>query len=210
MKTEVSQAHRRELLRFLLTKTAAVRSGIKPAELLRVRHCYKSKNSDGFQFCLYRSDILEILNLHYLELQNTQESSLILFYHPQTLRQTLRQEDNLAILRACNYPETADMTELLAHLADRFSREKIPHEIGVFIGYPAKDVDGFIRKLPKTPVHHGIWTVFGEAAESLAKMELYRSVESLADRMLDACEDLQTFYHNITNINAIERKITNG
>ena len=44
MKPEVSQAHRRELLRFLLTKTAAVRSGIKPAELLRVRHCYKSKN----------------------------------------------------------------------------------------------------------------------------------------------------------------------
>lgn len=210
MKPEISQSHRRKLLRFLLTKTAAVRSGIKPAELLRVRHCYESKNSEGFRFCLYRDDILNILNLHYLELQNDEESSLILFYHPVTLQKTLSQEDNLAILRGCFYPDTDDMGTLLLHLLERFSCEKIPHEIGVFIGYPAKDVDGFIRKLPRTPVHHGIWTVFGEATESLARMDLYRSVETFAERMLDACEDLQTFYHKINNMNAIERTIANG
>lgn len=210
MEAKISQSHRRELLRFLLTKTAAVRSGIKPAELLRVRHCYKSKNAEGFQFCLYRRDILETLNLHYLELQNGDDSSLILFYHPETLQATLSREENLAILRSCSYPETDDMKTLLAHLLERFSNERIPHEIGVFIGYPAKDVDGFIRKLPRTPVHHGIWTVFGEASESLARMDLYRRVESLAEQMLDACDDLQTFYHKITHINTIERNIANG
>ena len=39
--------HRRELLKFLLVKTAAVRQGVKPAELLRVRHCYEGVNSVG-------------------------------------------------------------------------------------------------------------------------------------------------------------------
>lgn len=34
MKPEVSQAHRRELLRFLLTKTAAVRSGVSGSAFL--------------------------------------------------------------------------------------------------------------------------------------------------------------------------------
>ena len=33
----VDEAHRKELLRFLLVKTAAVRRGVKPGELLRVR-----------------------------------------------------------------------------------------------------------------------------------------------------------------------------
>ena len=32
----VDEAHRKELLRFLLVKTAAVRRGVKPGELLRV------------------------------------------------------------------------------------------------------------------------------------------------------------------------------
>ena len=36
----IDESHRKELLKFLLVKTAAVRQGIKPAELLRVRHYY--------------------------------------------------------------------------------------------------------------------------------------------------------------------------
>ncbi len=35
----IDESHRKELLKFLLVKTAAVRRGVKPAELLRVRHC---------------------------------------------------------------------------------------------------------------------------------------------------------------------------
>ncbi len=45
MKSEVSQAHRRELLRFLLTKTAAVRSGVSGSAFLLTE-------PDTF-FCLY-------------------------------------------------------------------------------------------------------------------------------------------------------------
>ena len=89
MKRQISEKHRRELLRFLLLKTAAVRSCVKPGELLRVQHCYKSRNSEGFNFCLYRADILETLKLNYLELRVEPESSLILFYHHETMAKTL-------------------------------------------------------------------------------------------------------------------------
>ena len=59
----IDEEHRKELLRFLLVKTAAVRLGVKPAELLRVRHCYASVNAEGLRVCLYRSDIYGILGL---------------------------------------------------------------------------------------------------------------------------------------------------
>ncbi len=46
MKNKVSESHRKELLKFLLVKTAGVRLGIKPGELLRVQHCYTKVNKD--------------------------------------------------------------------------------------------------------------------------------------------------------------------
>ena len=182
----ISEKHRKELLRFLLLKTAAVRSGVKPGELLRVQHCYKSRNSEGFNFCLYRADILETLKLNYLELRVEPESSLILFYHRETMARTLSDAQNLSLL--------STLDDLLAFLRERFAVEKIPHEVGVFIGYPLKDVKGFMEKLPRTPVHRGDWTVFGDAAESLEKMSLYRKAEEFAGKILDVCEDLQTFF----------------
>ena len=70
----IDESHRKELLKFLLVKTAAVRQGIKPAELLRVRHCYSGVNAEGLRVCLYRSDIYCILGLDYVEL-NVQEAA---------------------------------------------------------------------------------------------------------------------------------------
>ena len=194
MKRQISEKHRKELLRFLLLKTAAVRSGVKPGELLRVQHCYKSRNSEGFNFCLYRADILQTLKLNYLELRVEPESSLILFYHRETMAMTLSDTKNLSLLSTLGYPVGPDIDDLLAFLRERFAVEKIPHEVGVFIGYPLKDVKGFMEKLPRTPVHRGDWTVFGDAAESLEKMSLYRKAEAFAEKILDVCEDLQTFF----------------
>lgn len=32
---------------------------------------------------------------------------------------------------------------------------------------------GFMRHLPATPLHHGLWRVYGSVAESLRRMRLY-------------------------------------
>ena len=197
MRPEIDLFHREALLRFLLLKTAVVRQGIKPGEFLRVLHCYQSRNREGFHFCLYRNDILKILGLNYLELKVDAESSLILFYHEDALRSALQQEENRKILHSLGYPEGGLQVQL-QFLQHRFSEEKLPHEIGVFIGYPAKDVSGFLRNLPRTPVHRGDWAVFGDAQESLRKMDLYRRMEKSAAAILDGCSDLQTFFERLS------------
>ncbi len=198
---KICESHRKELLRFLLLKTAVVRSGVKPGELLQVKHCYKGTNAEGLQFCLYRSDILELLNLDYIELRKEENSSLILFYHRQTMMETLQSAVNLSILYRAGYPESCDSAVLLAKLKERFAVENIPHEVGVFIGYPAKDVAGFIENAPRTPVHRSNWAVFGDATESINKMNLYRQTEKKAQKALETCSDLQTFFNQMSNIN---------
>lgn len=206
----IDERHRKEILRFLLLKTAAVRGGIKPGELLRVRHCYKSRNPEGFQFCLYRNDILRILQLHYLELRVEQNSSLVLFYHPETLAETLSVRENQEVLNRCGYPESGGMEAMLDRLLKRFSEEKFPHEIGIFIGYPAKDVSGFIANLPRTPVHKGAWAVFGDASESVRRMRFYLNAEGVAEKILNGCNDLQTFYKLTSNLNITKGVWQNG
>ena len=136
MPAAICESHRKELLRFLLLKTAAVRNGVKPGELLRVRHCYSARNAGGFQFCLYRKEIFDLLRLDYLELRTESDSSLVLFYHPSGLADALACPENRAVLRQCGYAENASPADRLAELKRRFSSGKLPHEVGVFIGYP--------------------------------------------------------------------------
>lgn len=194
--------HRKNLLSFLLLKTAAVRSGVKPGELLRVRRCFTEKTLSGEPVCLHRRDILNILQLDYIELLVERDSSLVLFYHAEAMEKALRDPANRAILTQCGYPVDADVRELLIDLQQRFQfGQDLPHEVGVFLGYPAKDVAGFMANLPRTPVEHGRWAVYGDAGESVARMTLYRRIEAAAEHVLNVCGDTRTFLEHISTLN---------
>ena len=198
----IDEEHRKELLRFLLVKTAAVRQGVKPAELLRVRHCYASVNAEGLRVCLYRSDIYGILGLDYVELKVEAESSLVLFYNPSTLATTLSERRNARWLARMGYPSTvtADvhLSAMLSHLVRRAAECSLPHEVGIFIGYPLKDVAGFIARIPSTPVHNGVWRVYGDAHESLARMKAYAQVETEAREALHRADGVEDFINMIS------------
>lgn len=197
MNLKVCCESQREVLSFLLRKTAAVRDGIKPGELLRVRSCYHDPSLPGRGGCLMREEIFSLLALAYRELKSADDHSLVLFYHPRFLQRTLRQADNRELLCRCGYPEVMSVDDALDRLQQRFGREKMPHEVGVFIGYPAKDVEGFIRRLPRTPVERGSWAVFGDASESLRCMRRYRQAEFRTMQVLDDCKSLQLFLEKI-------------
>jgi hypothetical protein len=196
----IDEGHRKELLKFLLVKTAAVRRGVKPAELLRVRHCYSGVNKDGLRVCLYRSDIYVILGLDYIELKVEEGSSLVLFYNPETLRRTLADKCNSRWLARLGYLPEWTTGEMLEELKRRAATCLIPHEVGVFIGYPLKDVVGFISRIPSTPLHHAThWRVYGRAEESLRRMSIYEREESDANEALLRAKGVSDFIDMITS-----------
>ena len=194
----IDESHRKELLRFLLVKTAAVRRGVKPAELLRVRHCYSGVNPDGLRVCLYRNDIYGILGLDYMELKVEAKSSLVLFYNPRVLASTLAKPRNARWLKRMGYPAGMPLHAMLAHLVRRAAECPLPHEVGIFIGYPLKDVAGFMRQIPSTPVHHGAWRVYGIADESLRRMRLYAAAEDYAREVLERSRGIDDFINTIS------------
>ena len=144
----------------------------------------------------------ELLTTSDRELLVERDSSLVLFYHPEAMKCALRDPANRAILARCGYPADADARALLNELQRRFRLASgLPHEVGVFLGYPAKDVAGFMANLPRTPVEHGRWAVYGDATESVARMTLYRRIEAAAERVLNVCGDTRTFLEHISTLN---------
>lgn len=211
MNNSVYGGIRERWLRFFWLKTAAVRDGVKPGELLRVRHRYEGGNSNQASDSLSCGEILEILRLDHHVLYSNPSSSLVLFFRRESLEKTLSSPEARAFLARCGYSGSGSTEELLACLRKRCAGENIPHEVGIFVGYPVKDVAGFIERQPRTPIRNGNWQVFGDASESLLRMNLYRQAERIASDLLDACGNLQIFFNQTTFRGTPEnRSIANG
>ena len=198
----ICREHKKELLHFLMVKTAGVRAGVKPGTLLRVARCYRMKGSThGGKICLHQDEILTELRLHFRILKRDPESALVLFYDPFLLEKTLKGSAEATCLAQYGYPAAGSAAEYLNHLEKRCMEFSLPHEVGLFLGYPPKDVTGFIEKAPRTPVKRGDWQVFGDPRESLHRMRLYRWVEHLAERIIERCQDIETCLEKIADIN---------
>lgn len=133
-----------------------------------------------------------------MELKVERQSSLVLFYNPAVLGATLAESRNRRWLARLGYPENGTTDELLSELRRRWEGAVMPHEVGVFIGYPLKDVAGFMRCLPSTPIHNGAWRVYGGMRESLERMRLYASAEDEARAALQSASGVEDFISMIS------------
>ena len=72
----------------------------------------------------------------------------------------------LNFLKFIGYPSNYDLDEYLNILIDKLNSDNFPHEIGIFLGYPLKDVVGFMGygkyKFCKTRY----WKVYGDESVS--------------------------------------------
>ena len=55
------------------------------------------------------------------------------------------------------------------------SQEEFPHEIGLFLGYPPDDVEGFIHYGPKHSKCVGDWRVYGNEEQARRLFAQYRA-----------------------------------
>ena len=70
------------------------------------------------------------------------------------------------MLEAEGYPVDDGIEAMLAHLSRRLCQEAFPHEIGLFLGYPPEDVEGFRRNKGQNYKLCGWWKVYGDAEEA--------------------------------------------
>lgn len=202
--SEICARHREDSLSYLTVKTAGVRCGIKPGELLRVPGCLKGLKG----FCAAFRENLSRLNLPYHLLSGDESGVLALFYDPRCLDATLAREDVRHFLAALGYPTEAGREAMLRELAARWKRNGSAHEVGVFIGYPVADVAGFMAAQRSTASPGDRWRVFGDGDHSRRLMRRYRRVELFAAGVCRQEPDLRKRFERIEQI--YNRKLKKG
>lgn len=89
-------------------------------------------------------------------------SALVYVYRPAHLGRVLALAGRRRFLEGAGY-RLGGPEELLDQLAARLrSRPDFPHEIGLFLGYPLRDVVGFIENRGKNFTCCGMWKSYGD------------------------------------------------
>lgn len=116
--------------------------------------------------------------------------SLILVYSPKLLAARLSAPENRELLREYGYTDDMPLDGCLERLSERTKCDDFPHEIGIFLGYPAEDVRGFVENGGCNYKLCGCWKVYGSVESARRKFAAYdRCREYLCGR-LEQGEDL--------------------
>ena len=158
------------------------------SEELLVRNCAPTlaglKTGNLFS-CPYtcREEVLDFLRrfnrrlghkgIRAIPLRFSGKKALIYLYRPSRLEEDLSKSLSGALLRQCGY-SCQDGNGCLRKLAQRLrQQENFPHEIGLFLSYPAEDVQGFLEHRPCKCT--GCWKVYENEEKAQKTFAMYRT-----------------------------------
>lgn len=102
-------------------------------------------------------------DVHFRILCACSKRYLLLVYRRRLLEQCLAQEKVVTLLEQFGYRREESLETKLDRLARRAAGQgRFPHEIGLFLGYPVEDVEGFIRYGGAGCKLCGCWKVYGD------------------------------------------------
>lgn len=117
--------------------------------------------------------------------------ALLYLYRPSSLRRDFASAEVAMLLRQYGY--TVDDTEAcLAQLCTRLAGTSgFPHEIGLFLGYPAEDVRGFIENRADGCKCVGTWKVYGDEAEARRRFAQYDQCTRIYQKKFSAGRSIE-------------------
>ncbi|MGM0471466.1 MAG: DUF3793 family protein [Bacillota bacterium] len=180
--------------RCLLKNIGATIMGVKPIEL-RIIQLKKFKGQSVWNKC--KEIILAYDEINILELERNQDRKKVLFYHTSALDNQLTKPYIRKFLIELGYPEHYNLNSYLQHLKTRFQSNHFPHEIGVFFGYPLKDVLGFMGYLDLEVTDCQEWKFYGNKEVSLKRKEEFDWARETFNHKLNEINNVQEFYKAI-------------
>jgi len=177
------------LAAFIAFEAAEVLAGVKPSTLInlpdRPRRCGKNIFSIWKE---YGQALILESSLEGVILVERQGSLLLFLFDRQALSRLLSGKAVNAILRKAGYAGETALDPLLLELGSRFASGTVPHEIGIFLGYPLKDVAGFMGISRHEFSCQGPWKIYGNPCKSLMLAETHRLCRcKMAGLLISGC-----------------------
>lgn len=114
------------------------------------------------------------------------DSLTVLLYQPAMLSVCLHGQRARMLLRREGYEEM-ELASVLISFTHRYRQYRMgfrpfPHELGLLLGYPLEDVEGFIKNSGKNSLYTGYWKVYANVP---AKRHLFRKYERAREELLE-------------------------
>ncbi|MBO6215257.1 MAG: DUF3793 family protein [Lachnospiraceae bacterium] len=155
-------------------------AGIKTGNMFSVKNTEKTK--------LYKelrelNNIFRDKGLRLILLKSTNEHSIVYLYRPDQLKNDLKDPKALKILKKRGYKHKSPEC-CIVELVDRLkSNEGFPHEIGLFLGYPPSDVEGFMKHPCSGVKCSGCWKAYSDPDAAERTFNRYRKCTEFYLRM---------------------------
>ena len=228
MKINTGKSNRELLERFpepsqclaahLMYETSEVLAGVKPANLIPLVNRTRSCGRNLYDLWKYHREeaVSMIPGIEFVQMRCSESSVLLFCFNRASLERHLSHQGISSLLEKSGYSRDNSFDEKLAELARRVGLGgDFPHEIGLFLGYPAKDVAAFMGYVRLPFRCQALWKIYGRPDESLRLAEDYRICRKKMGSILEKMNSLDReeqnkihafFCHANDNSNQLHRK----
>ena len=169
--------------RSLVTHCAPTLASLKTGNLFTVLHMPEEllcRQVDHWNFQLKEKGVCLTI------LRRGRKGALLYVFRPRRLAADLARPCVAAFLRQYGY---RDLTAqgAVERLRQRLGEgETFPHEIGLFLGYPLEDVEGFLENRGKNCKCTGCWKVYGDEQAARRQFSRYEKCRAVYLRLWQA------------------------
>ncbi len=160
---------------------------MKPASLLLID---KNLVPDLQEFYTYLMKYLKYYSCSYIPFQETDVRLYLFLYCEDLLYQSITTGMRQSFLESYGYfVRKEQMASVLGLLGRRYRNYwvsgEFPHEIGLFLGYPLTDVEGFIRNKGRNYLLCGMWKVYGRVKVAEAAFLSFHQMKAMAVKLTE-------------------------
>lgn len=146
-------------------------------------------NSEGKNtMALWRehgSQICEFFEIEQFEMKSENDYIVVFLYRERMLECYIKQNVNQQFLQKMGYGLSDDLNKNLEILKQRFEK-MCPHEMGIFLGIPVEDVEGFIHHKGRNCLLCKYWKVYGNIKRAELLFNAYDMArESMAEFVIN-------------------------
>lgn len=129
-------------------------------------------------------DLSSTWNYSYCVLCQSFSCAKIVIYHPKKVKKSLSELPPW-VFDATGYPHNIEPGDFLEEVGKRWDEKKeIPHEVGLALGYPIKDVLGYMGLLSLPCTGMCGWRIHGDPQPSLCISRKYKRARQRAESFL--------------------------
>jgi len=172
-----------EFERYLVEQCAPTLAGIKAGSLFY----YAAKENENIDdlICGWNAKLLG-KGVRIFFARRSTGGGLVYVFRPSALDKLLSKKDVRAFLEGRGFSGCRNPEAYVEQLRQRLCGEPgFPHEIGIFLGYPLHDVQGFIQNGGKNFDFCGLWKVYDKQRFAKRLFKRYKKCKSLYRTMFE-------------------------